>query len=227
MRGPARGTPGNRPDDVESSPVISTFLAPSMPKTIDYYHFVISPWSYLAIGRFNEIVGRHGATVNYKPIDVMSTFMDMGGTPLPKRHPARLRYRMDELKRWSSFLGVPMNLQPAHFPADAALASRMVLAAGNLDLDAGTLSDAVLTAVWAGEENIADPGTLVTLAERCGLDGAGLLATAETDSLGEQFTAVTAEAHAADVFGSPTYVLDGEIFWGQDRLEFLDRALAA
>ncbi len=189
-----------------------------MPKTIDYYHFVISPWSYLAIGRFNEIVGRHGATVNYKPIDVMSTFMDMGGTPLPKRHPSRLRYRMDELKRWSSFLGVPMNLQPAHFPADAALASRMVLAAGNLDLD---LSDAVLPG------SSSRPGTLVTLAERCGLDGAGLLATAETDSLGEQFTAVTAEAHAADVFGSPTYVVDGEIFWGQDRLEFLDRALAA
>ena len=196
-----------------------------MSKTIDYYHFLVSPWSYLAIGRFNTIVGRHGATVNYKPIDVMSTFQDMGGTPLPKRHPARLRHRMQELKRWSAHLGVPMNFQPAHFPADSALASKMVLAAGNLDLDAGALSDAVLTAVWAEERNIADPDTLVILADRCGLDGAGLLAKAGTDALAEQFTRTTAEAHAADVFGSPSYVVDGEIFWGQDRLEFLDRAL--
>lgn len=196
-----------------------------MSKTIDYYHFLVSPWSYLAIGRFNEMVKRHGVTVNYKPIDVMSTFRNMGGVPLPKRHPSRQRVRMDELKRWSAFLGIPMNYNPAGFPVDPSLASRMVLAAGNQGLDAGALSDAILTAVWAEEKDVSDPDTLVDLANSRGLDGAALRSTAETGDLEAQFEAVTAEAHAADVFGSPTWVVDGENFWGQDRLDFLDRAL--
>ncbi len=197
-----------------------------MSKSIDYYHFLVSPWSYLAIGRFNEIVARHGATVNYKPIAPMPTFENMGGVPLPKRHPSRQRFRMDELKRWSAHLDIPMNFQPAHFPVDPSLASRMLLAAGNAGHGAGALSDAVLTAVWKEEKNITDRDTLVALATACGMDGAALLSEAESPALEEQYQAVTKEAHDADVFGSPTYVVDGENFWGQDRLDFLDRFLA-
>jgi 2-hydroxychromene-2-carboxylate isomerase len=196
-----------------------------MSKTIDYYHFLVSPWAYLSIGRFNDLVKKHGVTVNYKPIGVMPTFQNMGGQPLAKRHPSRQRLRMDELKRWSAWLGIPMNFNPAYFPADETLAAKMVLAAGNQGLDAGALSDAILTAVWAEEKNIADPDTVVSLADACGLDGAALRAEAETEALQQQYEAVTAEAHAADVFGSPTWVVDGENFWGQDRLDFLDRAL--
>ena len=198
-----------------------------MTQTVDYYHFLVSPWSYLAIGRFNELVKRHDVKVNYKPIDVMSTFQNMGGQPLPKRHPSRQRLRMAELKRWSSYLNVPMNFEPAFFPADGNLASRMVLAAGNLGLAAGKLSDAILTAVWAEERNIADPETLIALANACGMDGGALRAEAEQAGLQEQFEQVTAEAHEADVFGSPTWVVNGENFWGQDRLDFLDRALSS
>ena len=198
-----------------------------MSKTVDYFHFLVSPWSYLAIGRFNELVKRHGVTVNYKPIDVMSTFQNMGGQPLPKRHPSRQKLRMSELKRWSAYLDIPMNFEPAFFPADVTLASKMVLAAGNLGLPAGALSDAILTAVWAEEKNIADPDTLVALSDACGIDGDALRSVAEQDTLQAQFERVTAEAHEADVFGSPTWVVDGENFWGQDRLDFLDRALSA
>ena len=197
-----------------------------MSRTIDYYHFLVSPWSYLAIGRLNEIASRHGATVRYKPIDVMATFANMGGQPLAKRHPSRQRNRLIELARWSEYLGIPINLQPAHFPVDPSLASRMVLAAGNREQDAGALSDAVLTAVWRDEKNITDPATLTSVAAECGLDGEALLADAASDMLEQQFADTTSEAHEADVFGSPTWVLDGENFWGQDRLEFLDRALA-
>ena len=197
-----------------------------MSNTIDYYHFLVSPWSYLAIDRFNDMVSGHGAEVRYKPIAPMATFNNMGGQPLPKRHPSRRLQRMTELKRWSAYLGVPMNFEPAHFPVDPSLASRMVLAAGNAAENAGALSDAVLCAVWRDEKNITDRETLSALATSCGLNGEALLAEAESDSLEEQYKAVTREAHDADVFGSPTWVVNGENFWGQDRLDFLERALA-
>ncbi|MGB5706330.1 MAG: 2-hydroxychromene-2-carboxylate isomerase [Arenicellales bacterium] len=196
-----------------------------MQKTVDYYHFLISPWSFLAIGRFNEIVARHDLKVHYKPIAVMPTFEKMGGVPPAKRHPSRQRLRMDELKRWSSYLDISMNFQPAFFPVDCGTASKMVIAAGNQDLNAGALSDAVLTAVWTEEKDVSDDSTLVEIANKCSLDGSALLAAANTDELATQFEAITNEAHAADVFGSPTYVLNGEIFWGQDRFDFLERAL--
>lgn len=192
-------------------------------KTVDYYHFLISPWSYLAIGNFNELKKRTGIAVNYLPIDVGSTFGNMGGVPPAKRHPSRQRLRMDELKRWSEFLNVPMNLTPAYFPADQTLAACMVYAA--TAEESAALSDAILTAVWRDEKNIADADTLVAIANECGIDGKALLAAADNDAMRQKLMDVTADAHSKDVFGSPTYALDGELFWGQDRLDFLERAI--
>ena len=200
-----------------------------MKKTIDYYHFLISPWSYLAINRFNALVEKHNVTVNYIPIDVMPTFDAMGGVPPGKRHPSRQRLRMDELKRWSTYLNLEMNLQPAFFPANVSLASKMLIAGNNQNSAMGSLgsfSDAVLTAVWRGEQNIADRETLITLANQCELDGVSLANIADSDALADQFAALTQSAHEKDVFGSPTYIYENEIFWGQDRLDFLDRALS-
>lgn len=196
-----------------------------MSKTIDYYHFLISPWSYLAIGRFNDLKQRTGASVNYLPIDVPSTFGNMGGVPPAKRHPSRQRFRMDELKRWSAHLSVPINLTPAFFPADQTMAACMVYAADASQRAA--LSDACLTAVWRDEKNIADEATLVALANDCGCDSASLLEAAKAPSINEKFMAVTSDAHEKDVFGSPTYSVGGELFWGQDRLDFLERTLSA
>jgi 2-hydroxychromene-2-carboxylate isomerase len=196
-----------------------------VPKTVDYYHFLISPWSYLAIDRFNSLKERTGIEVNYLPIDVPSTFGNMGGLPPAKRHPSRQRLRMDELKRWSSHLNVPMNLTPAYFPADQSTAAAMVYAAGGTD--AGLLSDAVLTACWRDEKNVADTATLVAIANDCGLDGPALLAAAADASVQGKMIEVTQVAHDKEVFGSPTYSVDGELFWGQDRLDFLERALTS
>lgn len=196
-----------------------------MSKTVDYYHFLISPWSYLAIDRFNSLKEHTGIEVNYLPIDVPSTFGNMGGVPPAKRHPSRQRLRMDELKRWSSYLQVPMNLTPAFFPADQSMAAAMVYAAGGTD--AGILSDAVLTAVWRDEKNIADTDTLVSVANDCGLDGSALLAAAADEGVQGKLIETTKVAHEKEVFGSPTYSVDGELFWGQDRLDFLERALSS
>ena len=200
-----------------------------MSRTIDYYHFLISPWSYLAIKQFNELRSRHDLVVNYKPIDVMQTFDNMGGLPPAKRHPSRQRFRMDELKRWSSHLNVPMNFTPAHFPVNQALAAQMVYAADGAtgNKQAADFSDAVLTACWAEEKDISDEATLVKIASSCGLNGDTLLNTARQNKYVEQLQGTTDEAHKNDVFGSPTYVIDGELFWGQDRIEFLDRYLKA
>ncbi len=199
-----------------------------MSKTIDYYHFLISPWSYLAIDRFNKLRKEHNMVVNYKPIDVMQTFDNMGGLPPAKRHPARQRFRMDELKRWSAFLDVPMNHEPAHFPVDQTMAARMVYAAGGASADqqAAEFSDAVLTACWAEQKDVSDEATLVALANDCGLDGNTVLEKAKQDEYAQQLQSVTDVAHKNDVFGSPTYVVDGQLFWGQDRLDFLARFLA-
>lgn len=198
-----------------------------MSKTVDHYHFLISPWSYLAIGRFNSLCDKTATVVNYKPINPMQTFETMGGTPPPKRHPSRQRFRMDELKRWSAYLGIPMNLTPKFFPADQTLAAQMVYAVGGASgkKEAGILSDAVLTAVWKDEQNIADEATLIAIADAVGLDGKQLLEQARTDESVSLYVSTTDEAHAADVFGSPTYVVDNENFWGQDRLDFLERQL--
>lgn len=198
-----------------------------MSRRIDYYHFLISPWSYLAIERFNALRTRTAATVAYKPIDVMSTFDNMGGLPPGKRHPSRQRLRMDELKRWKKHLNVPLNLSPAFFPADQSLAAKMVCAAGGVEAkpEAGLLSDAILRACWAEEKNVADENTLVSLADAQGLDGKTLIEQAKTDDMARLFQNCTDEAHMRDVFGSPTYAVEDELFWGQDRLDFLEAAL--
>lgn len=198
-----------------------------MSKTIDYYHFLISPWSYLAIGQFNALKASTGISVNYFPIDVGKTFSEMGGVPPAQRHPSRQRFRMDELKRWSAHLNVPMNFTPAFFPADSSVAARMVHACNEQGKpqDAAALSDAVLTAVWNEEKNVADADTLVALANACSIDGTALLAQANSDAIGEVFDVCTTRAHQHDVFGSPTYILDGELFWGQDRISFLEKAI--
>lgn len=194
-----------------------------MSKHVDYYHFLISPWSYLAIGRFNQLKQSTGVSVNYLPIDVGSTFANMGGLPPAKRHPSRQRFRMDELKRWSAYLDIPMNLTPAFFPADQSLAACMVYAA--LPEQRAALSDAMLTAVWRDEQNIADSKTLEQIASACGCDAPALLEAASDPGMQEKLMQVSSEAHGKDIFGSPTYVYEGEIFWGQDRLDFLERAL--
>ena len=198
-----------------------------MPVTIDYYLSLNSPWTYLGSGPFAEIAERHGATVNVKPCKFGPIFEQTGGLPLPKRSPQRRAYRMMELKRWREVRGAPIHLEPKHFPCDDAAAVRLVIAAGLQGKDAHRLSLELGRALWEREETLADPATMAAAAQRAGLDAAALRASgpsdAELDALYEQFTQ---EALAAGVFGAPSYVLpSGEIFWGQDRLDLLERAL--
>ncbi|MDI5891230.1 2-hydroxychromene-2-carboxylate isomerase [Halomonas rhizosphaerae] len=196
-----------------------------MPTTIRYYYTHVSPWSYLGHARLGEIAARHGARIDYVPITLGAIFPRTGGLPLAKRAPERQAYRMAELRRWPQRLGIALNLEPAHFPTDDRPAARLALTAKAQGHDIAGLSLSLMRACWAEERDIADPGTLREIAAACGLDGAALLEDAESGA-GQQRLDEACQAALADgCFGAPWYLLDGEPFWGQDRLELLEEAL--
>lgn len=191
-----------------------------MGKIVDYYMTPSSPWTYLGHARCGEIARRHGAAVRVKPVDYGVIFPQSGGLPLPKRAPQRQAYRLVELKRWGEHLGIAINIQPKHFPVNATPASCLILGAPEAARFA--LAGALLGALWTEEADIADPATLERLAAQHGAaDAAGAVEAGKA-----AFAATTDEALKRGVFGAPTYVYRDELFWGQDRLEFLDRALA-
>lgn len=198
-------------------------------KTIDYYFSPQSPWAYMGHERLLAIAARHGAHIEPRPVALSTViFPNSGGVPLKQRAPQRQAYRLAELRRWSEYLKLPLNIHPKYFPvSDDEPATLMVAAAINkVGQDAALrLLHAIFRAVWVEEKNIADPDTLISLADQCQLDGASLYAGQDdARKLVDQCTRVAMEQQ---VFGVPWYVYDGESFWGQDRLDFLDRALAA
>ena len=200
-----------------------------MAKHVDYYVSLNSPWTYLGSKRFEAIAQKHHADITIWPVDFGSVFAVSGGLPLPKRAPQRQAYRMMELKRWRAHLGVPLNLEPKFFPANELPAAKCVVALreqGRM-ADAITLAHAVLHALWAEEKNTGDPGTLQSIIASCGLDAASVLKASEAPGVAEKREAYTKLAIDRGVFGAPSFVIDGEIFWGQDRLDFVDRKLAA
>jgi 2-hydroxychromene-2-carboxylate isomerase len=196
--------------------------------TIDYYISLNSPWTYLGSARFAAIAKKHDYTVNVKPAKFAEVFARTGGLPLVKRAPERRAYRLMDLKRWRDHLGLPINIEPKYFPSDEAPGTRLVLAAKLQGKDAHRLATEIGKALWEMEQSIADPAVLAAAAKRAGLDAEAIRKTGPSDGeLDEMHDALTAEAIKRGVFGAPSYVIpSGEIFWGQDRLEFLDRALA-
>ena len=192
---------------------------------IDYYLATISPNCYLAGTRPSEIAAKHGATISYKPLDVMALFARTGGVPAGQRHPSRQEYRLIEIERSAKLLGMPVNPKPAHFPANAAPSSYAVIAAqkaGGGDL--GALVAAVTRACWADERDVADDAVIRSCLEAAGFDpslaDSGLLAGAQA------YEQNLEDAVKAGVFGAPFFITDdGARFWGQDRLEQLDMHL--
>ncbi len=197
-----------------------------MKATIDYYFAPQSPWTYFGHERFTAIAKTAGAKVNVRPADYGRIFATSGGLPLPKRAPQRQAYRLVELTRFRDALNLPMHIQPKFFPVAGDDASRLIIAADLHDGAAAAmrLSAAVFAAVWEQELDIANPDTLAALLSQCGL-AADRLALSRQPQVQQQFDTNTQAAIDAQVFGAPSYVVDGEIFWGQDRLEFLQRQL--
>ena len=197
--------------------------------SVDYYFTPQSPWTYLGHERFAQIARAAGAAVRVLPIDLGGqVFPISGGLPLAKRAPQRPAYRLLELQRYSDYLGAPLNLKPKFFPVSDDDASRLIIAVDLHDgVDAAmTISGAIFSAVWAQERHIADEKVLAELLAECGLP-AQRLEQSYSQAVQERYEANTQQAIAAGVFGAPSYVIDGELFWGQDRLDFVERKLRA
>ena len=198
-----------------------------MSLTVDYYLSPQSPWTYLGHQRFAEIARAAGARINVLPVDLGKVFPVSGGLPLAKRAPQRQHYRLVELKRFSEHLGLPLNLKPKYFPAAGDDAAKLVVA---VDLHDGSdaamaLCGALLRAVWVEELNIADANVLAsTLALR--KLPARRLDDAFSQAVHERYEADSQRAIDSGVFGAPSFVIAGEMFWGQDRLDVVQRRLA-
>lgn len=198
-----------------------------MKRQIDYYFSAASPWAYIGHAVFQDLAKNHGCKVVYKPVFLGELFAETGGLPLAKRHPARQRYRMMELQRWREKRGLDFHLKPQHWPFDPKLADGVVVAAIEAGLDPEPFMRGMFKGVWEEQRNLGDPATVTNIADRAGLPGVKLVARAASAEIAEAYEQNRQDAIATDVFGSPGYVLDGEVFWGQDRLELLADALAS
>ncbi|SEP44801.1 2-hydroxychromene-2-carboxylate isomerase [Methylobacterium sp. ap11] len=196
------------------------------------FYSLSSPWAYLGGPRLQDIVRRHRARLVLKPFDFQEVVPKTGGVPIRTRPQPRRDYHAVELARWRDYLGLPLNVTPRHYPMENPApnwnkhAGWTVIAAQAAGLDAFPLSHAILRALWAEERDIADPAVRRAIADDNGYDGAALVAAEGSEAVQARYRRNGEEAEALGVFGSPTLVLDGELFWGQDRLGFLDRALA-
>ena len=195
---------------------------------IDYYASLNSPWTHLGAARIEALAKQHGASLRIWPVDFGTIFAGSGGLPLPKRSPQRQAYRLQELARWREATGIPIQVKPRHFPASEALSSGCIIGLRETQGDAPAirLAHAVLKAVWEQERNPGDRAVLGEIIGECGLDPAAVLALGEDPRWAARREADTAAALARGVFGAPCYVIGEDIFWGQDRLEFVAKRLA-
>jgi 2-hydroxychromene-2-carboxylate isomerase len=194
-------------------------------RQIDYYMSVVSPWTYLCGNRPVEVAAKHGATLVYKPVDPMALFARTGGLPLGQRHESRQEYRFQELRRQSAKLGMPLTLKPAFFPTNPAPAAYAIIAAqeaGGGDLH--KLVQSLCAACWANEQNVAEDeviqACLVDAGFSANLTMSGLMTGADT------YARNLEHAILAGVFGVPFFITGTEKFWGQDRIDDLDRHLS-
>lgn len=198
-----------------------------MSKRVEYFMTPVSPWTYLGHERLRAICRAAGATIDLNLMDLGKVFPVSGGVALKDRAPQRQAYRLVELERWRDYLGLPLTLQPKHFPVPNGPASLLILAvqAAHGTEAALDIAGDCLRAVWAEERNISDEAALAQIVAARGLDAAALLASSKTPETQARYDAGTQRAIERGVFGAPAYVIDGQLFWGQDRLDFVERAL--
>lgn len=197
-----------------------------MSRSIDYYFSCISPWSYLGHAPFIALAKKHTLTVAYRPVPLAKLFPETGGMSVSKRHPARQDYRLVELQRWRDKLGIDLKLRPKYWPFNPSLADRVVIALATSGRVEDFLPQA-FASVFSGEQNLADEEVVASLLASAGLASKDIIAAAKSDRVLAAYDENLAAAIATGVFGAPSYVLNGEIFWGQDRLACLDEALTS
>lgn len=198
-----------------------------MPGVIDYYFAPISGYAYLGHRALLALAAETGAEIRFHPLLIAKVFAATGTTPPFAQSEPRKSYRIEDQGRWAAHYGLPIKPVPAHWPTNPEPAARVILAAGAMGLDQAALSFACLRAVWAEDRDIAQLETLRSILSDLHMPSAQVLVEAESDAIDAKVQEVTEEAIAAEVFGSPTYVVGGKRFWGQDRLDFVRAAVLA
>ncbi|MEO0809968.1 MAG: 2-hydroxychromene-2-carboxylate isomerase [Pseudomonadota bacterium] len=189
-----------------------------MSAVIDYYYAPISGFAYLGEPRLMELARQAKATILFKPVDIAAVFAAAETTPPFKQSPARLAYRFADMKRQAERRGLPLNPKPKYWPVPPALAGRIILSAQSAGYEPHIASFSLLSAIYAQDRDISDEATVLAVLNEAGLDGAGLLELAKTPEAEAAFKKITQDAIDRGVFGSPTYFLGDEMFFGQDRL---------
>ena len=192
---------------------------------VECYFTPISPWAYLGMARFRKIVTKTGASASWRPVDIGRVFGTVGAVPVGKRPLPKQANRLQELARWREYLGLPLNLHPKFFPVNPDPACRLIAAAILQGEDGAALSEACLNAVWSEERDLADAPTLASIADECGLNGARLVSLSEQPEAMALIGQYTDDAISKGVIGSPCYVIGDQVYFGQDRLDFVERAL--
>lgn len=198
-----------------------------MSRSIDYYFTLVSPWAYIGHDLFVATARKHSATIVLRPVNLGEVFPNSGGLPLARRHPLRVAYRTMELKRWREKRGLRFALKPKGWPFDPTLADCAAVALIERGDDPKPYLSEAFRAAFEQELSLGDEGVVARILRDTGHDAAVLLSDARSAPIREAYAANARAALAAGVFGSPSYVLDGEVFWGQDRLELLDDALTS
>jgi 2-hydroxychromene-2-carboxylate isomerase len=195
-------------------------------KQIPYYFTITSPWSYLGHAPFLKLADELGYDVQFKPVDFGAVFAQSGGTSIAEAPLSATPYTGCLSCSAGGTTGKrSLNIRPKHFPVDPTLGNNMVMVAAEQGLDAGKLATAFMRGCWVDEQDVGDKTALIAAADSAGLDGAALATEAESSAAQERADVLTEEAKKAQVFGAPTYIIRGEPFWGQDRLELVERAM--
>ena len=197
-----------------------------MSAKLDYYLSLNSPWSFLGGRRLHALAKKHDIEVTVMPVDAGQVFPVSGGVPVTKRAPQRQAYRLLELDRWRKFLDIPLILEPDNFPSPESQPAKLVVAATLEGDDALALANAFGHAIWVDDTDFSQESVQRAVVTAAGQDYDALAARADSPEVATLLDNYTAQAISQQIFGMPSYVFDGELFWGQDRLDFLERALA-
>lgn len=196
-----------------------------MTKTIDYYVTLVSPWAFMGHDRLVKIAAENDAVINILPVNFGRVFSETGGLPLAKRSQQRQDYRLQELARWKEELDLPIHIHPKFFPASDQIPALMVMAAKQQGFASVALGGNFLRAVWIEEKNIADKATAIEIADGLGINGQKLFDDSQSPEYSAAYNNNTEIAIRRGAFGAPSYIIEEEVFWGQDRLHFVEKKL--